>query len=236
MTDAYLAAFNGGDIEAIRDIYADDVGFTLGNLPFSPEGQPITESYIGKQAAIDEHFQSIEANANITLSNTSGVGNAVQGRFSYTDDNFAAGNIEALTGAWETVAEGGKITSVTMTFDEETYQRWKAAFDLAAASVPIDYTEETIRKAVMDQLPGAEVECIRQDLGEAAFERFSLSRFSEDTSEAEEHALSRCLSNESLSRFFTGFALSAVGGLSDATIGCMNNAFERIQYAGGPLW
>ena len=72
MTDAYLAAFNGGDIEAIRDIYADDVGFTLGNLPFSPEGQPITESYIGKQAAIDEHFQSIEANANITLSNTSG--------------------------------------------------------------------------------------------------------------------------------------------------------------------
>ena len=75
----------------------------------------------------------------------------------------------------------------------------------------------------MDQLPGDEVECIRQDLGEAAFGQFSRSDFSEDTYEAEDEALSRCLSNESISRFFIGFAVGGLGELSEASIACMGS-------------
>ena len=84
----------------------------------------------------------------------------------------------------------------------------------------------------MEQLPGSEIECIRQILGEAAFGRFARGDFSQDTSEAEEEALSLCLSNESLARFFIGFAVSELGGLGDATIACMGSELmERDMQA-----
>ena len=48
-----------------------------------------------------------------------------------------------------------------------------------------------------------------------------------DTSEADEQVLSRCLGQESLSRFFIGFAVSELGELSDASIACMGDALSR---------
>ena len=68
---------------------------------------------------------------------------------------------------------------------------------------------------------------MRQTLGEAAFGQFSRSTFSQNASKAEEEALSRCLSNHSLTRFFIGFAAGGSGGLSDATIACMGNALSE---------
>ena len=227
VTDGYLVAFNAGDIEALRGIYADDVVFTLGNLPYGPAGQPITDSYTGEVAVISEHLQSIEANAKITLSDTSVVGDALTGRFSYTDDSSDLGDNSPLTGAWVTVVEDGQITSLTMTFDEGTYEKWKTAVATASASLPpIVVVEGTARQDVMGQLPGGEVECIGQSLGESAFGQFLRSDFSEDTSEAEDEAMSRCLSNESISRLFIGFAVSGLGRLSDATIACMGDALS----------
>ena len=227
MTNAYLAAFNAGDVEALRDIYKDSVVFTLGNLPFGPSGQPITESYTGRASAIEEHLDSIAANAKIILSNARVVGNAVKGRFSYTDDRDETHAIGPLTGVWETVTEGGKISSLTMTLDDETYQRWKAATVAASTPLsPIVVAEGTARQDVMSQLPDGEVECIRQHLGETAFGQFSRSDFSQDTSEVESEALSRCLNEEPLSRFFIGLAVSELGELSDATIACMGDVLS----------
>ena len=96
-----------------------------------------------------------------------------------------------------------------------------------ALLAPIVVTDETTRRETTVQLPDGEVECMRQSLGEAAFGRFSASDFSQDTSQAEEEALSRCLSNQSLTRFFIGFAAGGAGGLSDATIGCMGSALSE---------
>ena len=224
VNDAYLVAFNAGDVEMLRGLYADDVVFTLGNLPYGPGGQPTTDSYTGKGAVIAEHFQSVEANARITLANTNVEGNTLRGEFSYGDDRSDLDGIQPLTGAWETVVEDGKITSLTMTFDDETHQKWKTAVALASTPLPpIIVAEGTVRKDVQSQLPVAEVECMRQSLGETAFAQFSRSDFSQDASEAEEEALSRCLGNESLSRFFVGFAVSETGGLSDDTIACMSH-------------
>ena len=92
--------------------------------------------------------------------------------------------------------------------------------------VPIVVAEGATRHETMAQVPAGEVECVRQTLGEAAFGQFSASAFSEDTSEAENQAMSRCLSNESISRFFIGFAVSGLGGISDATIACMGDALS----------
>ena len=233
LTNALLAAFNAGDVEALRDIYSDNVVFTPGNMPYGPGGQPITSSDTGKGAVIAEQFQVIEANAKITLSDTSASGNVFRGRFSYTDDRTSLANIGLLTGAWETVAEGGKIIRITMTFDEETFDRWRTAVISASAPLPpIVVADGTSREVVMEQLPGSEMECIRQILGEAAFGRFARGDFSQDTSEAEEEALSLCLSNESLARFFIGFAVSELGGLGDATIACMGSELmERDMQA-----
>ena len=233
LTNALLAAFNAGDVEALRDIYSDNVVFTQGNMPYGPGGQPITSSDTGKGAVIAEQFQVIEANAKITLSDTSASGNVFRGRFSYTDDRTSLANIGLLTGAWETVAEGGKIIRITMTFDEETFDRWRTAVISASAPLPpIVVADGTSREVVMEQLPGSEMECIRQILGEAAFGRFARGDFSQDTSEAEEEALSLCLSNESLARFFIGFAVSELGGLGDATIACMGSELmERDMQA-----
>ena len=230
VTDAYLAAFNAGDVEAIGDIYTDDVVFSLGNEPFGLGGQPITNSYTGKVAVIGNNLQSIADNAKITLSNTSVVGNKVSSRFSYIADSSDFGDIWPLTGTWETVVEGGKITSLTMTLDNGTYEKLKAAVLLASPPLPpIVVAEGTARQDVNHQLPGSEVECIRQNLGEEAFGQFSQTDFSDETSEAENEALSRCLSNESISRFFIGFAVSLSGRLSDATIGCMGSELSPLD-------
>ena len=91
--------------------------------------------------------------------------------------------------------------------------------------VPIVVAEGATRHETM-ALPAGEVGCVRQTLGEAAFGQFSASAFSEDTSEAENQAMSRCLSNESISRFFVGFAVSGLGGISDATVACMGDALS----------
>ena len=209
--------------QALRDIYGDDVVFTLGNLPYGPAGQPITNTYTGKGAVIGEHLEVIAANVKITLSNTRVTGNTVRGRFSYTDHRSGLGDAVPLTGILETVAEGGKLTSLTMTFDEETYQRWKAFIMDAEPLQPIVVDEGAIRQEVMAHLPASEVKCIRQSLGEAGFGQYSRSYFSEGNSKAEDEALSGCLSNESVSRFLIGFAVSGLGGLGDTTIACMGN-------------
>ena len=224
-SEAFVLAFNAGDIQGLEDIYAKDAVFTLSNLPYGPAGAPITETHAGAAAAIDQHLGSIEDNARVTLAEITVEGGALSARFTYIEDGVLA-DVGPLTGAWEAVVEASKITSLTMTLDKESYQRWKAAVAPAAALVPIAYSDETTRKNTMDQLPGPEVECIRQDLGEAAFDRFSRSLFSEDTSEPEAAALSRCLSNESLTRFFISLAVAALGGLSDATIACMGDALS----------
>ena len=225
VSEAFVLAFNAGDIQGLEDIYAKDAAFTLSNIPYGPAGAPSTETHVGAAAAIDQHLQSIEDSARVTLSEITVEGGALSARFTYIEDGVLA-DVGPLTGRWEAVVEASKITSLTMTLDGESYQRWKAAVAPSAALVPIAYSDETTRKDTMDQLPGPEVECIRQDLGEAAFDRFSRSLFSEDTSEPEAAALSRCLSNESLTRFFIGLAVAALGGLSDATIACMGDALS----------
>ena len=214
MTDAYLAAINGGDIREVAVLYAGDVVFTLGNLPFGPEGG--SDTYTGKANALNEHQQSIDANARITLSDAGVEGNVLRAKFSYIDDRFDPNIFGGPgTGTWETVVEDGKITRLTMTFDRETYARWSTALVSASTTLsPIVVPDGTSQEVVMGELPGSEVECVRQDLGEEAFEQFSQSDFSEDTSEAEEGALSRCLSNESISRFLLASLSADWAGLA----------------------
>ena len=97
---------------------------------------------------------------------------------------------------------------------------------------PIVVAEGVARQDVMAQLPVAEVECTRQSLGEAAFGQFSRGDFSEEPSETEEEALSRCLSEQSLSRFFIGLAVDELGRLGDDTLVCMGDALsERDLHA-----
>ena len=97
---------------------------------------------------------------------------------------------------------------------------------------PIVVAEGVARQDVMAQLPVAEVECTRQSLGEAAFGQFSRGDFSEEPSETEEEALSRCLSEQSLSRFFIGLAVDELGRLGDDTLACMGDALsERDLHA-----
>ena len=228
MNDAYLKAFNAGDVEGLARIYAEDAVFTLGNLPFGPDGQPVNDSYNGRGEALGAHQQSIDANAKIELLDASVEANTLTGRFSYTDEQFVIPG--PLTGTLVTVVEQGRITSLTMTFDEDTYGRWKASLAPASTSLlPIVVDDGTASQDSMDQLPGGEVECIRQSLGESAFSEFMRSDFSGDTSEEEEKALSLCLSNESISRFFIGFAVNGLGGLGDPTIACMADALSRQE-------
>ena len=96
-----------------------------------------------------------------------------------------------------------------------------------APLLPIVVDEGMRRQDTMFQLPGGEVQCMRQTLGEAAFGLFSASDFAQDNSQAEDEALSRCLGHQSLTRFFIGFAVGGVGALSDVTITCMGNALSE---------
>ncbi len=224
VTDAYVEAFNAGDIEGLRSIYADGAVFTIENLPFGPEGAPFTHTYTGKSAAVEENLRSVAANARITLSGTSVVGDALRGGFSYTDDD-ELGGLGPLTGTLETLVVGGVVTRVTMTFDDETYRKWKAVV-APAPLVPIAFSEGATGRDVMDQLPTEDGECIRQSLGEEAYGQLLRSDFSQDSSLIKDEVLSRCLSNESISRFLGGFVASELGGLSDGTIGCMGSALS----------
>ena len=98
-----------------------------------------------------------------------------------------------------------------------------------APLLPIVVVDETARQDTMDQLPSAEVECIRQMLGESAFSEFTQSDFSGETSAAEEEALSGCLSEESIARFFIGFVAGGLGSLTDPTIICMDDSLGKLD-------
>ena len=225
VTRAYLSAVNAGDIDALREIYAEDVVFTLANSPNGPAGEPTTDSYSGIETVIAAHSQSFGDNAKITLSDTGVVGNAFTGVFSYTDDGFDAGGIGPLTGTWETVVQGGEVTSVTMTFDKGTYERWKSADFPATTSLrPIVLSDGVTGLEVMEQIPAEEGECIHQSIGDEAYGKFLRSDFSSDSSQLADEVFSLCLSSESISRVFVGFVMSQLGGLGDVTIPCMFDA------------
>ena len=86
VADAYAAAFNAGDINALVALWADDAVFSFG--PFGPGGE--FETSTGKAEVLKEDLESIADNAQLTFSNNSLQGNTVIGEFSLTDDGIAS--------------------------------------------------------------------------------------------------------------------------------------------------
>ena len=123
LADAYAAALNAGDVDALVAIWADDAIFSFG--PFGPAGEFQTRT--SKAEVLQSDLDSIADNARLTLSNSSLQGNTVIGEFSITDDDTASFGIP-FNGTFEAVAEAGTIKSLTATLSEETQAAFAELF------------------------------------------------------------------------------------------------------------
>ena len=73
---------------------------------------------------------------------------------------------------------------------------------------------------ILDQLPGSERECIRQELGDAAYDEFLQVSFATLPSPDQAEAFFTCIGQESATRLYVASA-AGVSGLSDETYTCM---------------
>ena len=89
--------------------------------------------------------------------------------------------------------------------------------------LPIIVSEATSTQTVLDQLPGAEAQCLRDALGEVAFA--ALAQSSLDTNDQAEF-LFQCLGDESLTRLLLGFFVGTFGGFSPTTTECLQGSLE----------
>ena len=124
VVNAYMTALNGGNLDAIVGLYADDIVFTIGPLPPENDFQTLT----GKAENLADDADTITNNGQISFSSTSVAGNTVKGEFSYTDDELKGIGVATITGTFESVVEQGKITSMKGFIDEKTQQMFAAAF------------------------------------------------------------------------------------------------------------
>ena len=81
-------------------------------------------------------------------------------------------------------------------------------------------------------LPQEEEECLVQALGQARVDQILDG---EQPSQEDSRALEQCVSQESFARVLIGSFVNSVGGLSDATLGCMWDILGEAPTEGGDL-
>ena len=88
--------------------------------------------------------------------------------------------------------------------------------------LPIIVSEATPVQAIFDQLPDAEVQCLRDALGEIAFAELAEAFLADDLIIGwETDELAECLGDESLARILLGTFVGAFGGSSADTNECL---------------
>jgi len=121
VVDRWLRAYNGGDSEGLASIYADDVIASV--LPFF--------SIEGKAGVLEGDSQDFAAGVQGALSNPSVVGNRLT-----ADASFTSPRVGTLTSAVEIVVEGGKLSSMIFTLDEESQEKFREAFSSEGGTAP----------------------------------------------------------------------------------------------------
>ena len=113
LAEAYYEAYNVGDIETLASIFADNVV-----LDFEPSGPP---PITGKLAVLREQAGEVSSDPQISFANPSVEGNTFTADHSF--QGVPRDQRHHFTGTMEIVVEAGKITSITVTLDEETLKK-----------------------------------------------------------------------------------------------------------------
>ena len=94
---------------------------------------------------------------------------------------------------------------------------------------PIAVDEGATNQDILQQFPAAEQQCIRQGLGEEAFDQLLQQGIERLLSEAGDGIVARCASQESLVRFFIGILVAGTGGLSNEKVACLRDTFSAFD-------
>ena len=113
LAKAYYDAYNAGDIEAFAAIFAEDIV-----LDFEPGlGPPLT----GKLAVLREQADEVAGNPQISFSNPMVERNTFTAEHSY--QGVPRDEQHHLIATMEIVVAEGRITSITVTLDEESLKK-----------------------------------------------------------------------------------------------------------------
>lgn len=121
VVEGFFEAFNEGDIDALRSIYADDVIVT-----FAPLDQgPGLDTYTGLSAVLELNREHVDLHAHYTPSNVRAEGNTiVTSLFSYTDEEVERLGLAQLSGSMTFRVEQGKTNRIDTLPDEESKQKF----------------------------------------------------------------------------------------------------------------
>ena len=124
VVEAFFEAFNEGDIGRLRSIYSDDVTLTAGPLFSDDEG---LDSIKGSAALLEEDREDIDLRGHYTPSNIRAARKTVTSQFTYRDEDLAQEGLAPISGSMLFKVEQGQITTIVITFDEESKRRFAEA-------------------------------------------------------------------------------------------------------------
>ena len=99
----------------------------------------------------------------------------------------------------------------------------------ATPVTPILFAGATTNRDIANQVSEEERQCMKQGLGQEAYDRYLNSELSEGSLEEEQQLQLQCFSNETFARFLIGFTVGSLGGLSDATVTCMFTGYGKYE-------
>ena len=114
VANAFLEAFNHGDLGALRSIYSDDIVVSFGRVFWWGSPSNLT----GPEEVLESDREHIDLHAHYTLSNVRAEGNRVTSQFSYMDEELELFNFFPLSGSLEFTVEDGRITTIEQKLDE----------------------------------------------------------------------------------------------------------------------
>ena len=121
--NAFVQAFNAGDIEAIAAIFADEIVFSM---------EPLVDRQAGKAAVLASTLAIISDRWKIALSNTSIEGSTLVSEISFRYPQQVCFGLGPLTGIAEYVVQEDKLASITYTFSIPTANGFTPLMDMTA--------------------------------------------------------------------------------------------------------
>ena len=147
VVNRFVEAQNSGDIAALAEIYAKDVVIAIG--PFGPDGR--FETIEGIAAALSDDIDSLDEHVEVSFSDPVVEGDTVRGEFRLSSDEIRE-FARSMSGNFEAVVDGTKLSRLTITLDTETLALVQQAFAGAPAAQVVEAYFEAFNDGDIDTL------------------------------------------------------------------------------------
>jgi hypothetical protein len=135
VANAYLAAFNAGDLNAVLATFADDAVET--DLTPGPGDTGVVR---GKDQLRASYTEFLQAHPHVDLGTPQVAGDKVTGTYTLSADFLKQLGVDSISGPYEFVVQGGKIKSLTHSASPASLAKVEAALQALAFAMPYQWS------------------------------------------------------------------------------------------------